>query len=398
MRISTSLVFEQGINSIMQTQSQLMQTQQQISSGKRVLTPADDPVAASQVINLTQADAMNTQFASNRGTAADSLTLVETTLGQVSDLLQNVRTLAVQAGSGTLKDADRATLSMQLSSALSELMGAANATDAQGHYLFSGFQSLTQPFTQGPAGVQYNGDDGQRLVQVDSARQMSISASGADVFARIPSGNGEFVTAGAAGNTGSGTITPGAVINPANLTGHDYSISFTGNTYTVVDNTTSATVLAAQPYKSGASIRFDGMDIVIEGTPANGDSFSVTPSSSQSVFQTLQNLISTFATKTNAPGGQAALTNGLKQGLANIDNAISTVLTQRGVVGARLKEIDSLNATGDARSVDYKSTISRLQDVDLNQAISALSQQQLFLQAAQKSFAQVSGLTLFSYL
>ncbi len=398
MRISTSLVFEQGINSIMQTQSQLMQTQQQISSGKRVLTPADDPVAASQVINLTQADAMNTQFSSNRGTAADSLTLVETTLGQVSDLLQNVRTLAVQAGSGTLKDADRATLSMQLSSALSELMGAANATDAQGHYLFSGFQSLTQPFTQGPSGVQYNGDDGQRLVQVDSARQMSISASGADVFARIPSGNGEFVTTGAAGNTGSGTITPGAVINPANLTGHNYSITFSGSNYTVVDSTTSATVLAAQPYKSGASIRFDGMDIVVEGTPANGDSFNITPSSSQSVFQTLQNLITTFATKTSVPGGQAALTNGLKQGLANIDNAISTVLTQRGVVGARLKEIDSLNATGDARSVDYKSTISRLQDVDLNQAISDLSQQQLFLQAAQKSFAQVSGLTLFSYL
>jgi flagellar hook-associated protein 3 FlgL len=363
-----------------------------------VLKQAQDAQQSLSGVNLDEEAANLLRYQQAYQASADSLTLVETTLGQVSDLLQNVRTLAVQAGSGTLKDADRATLSMQLSSALSELMGAANATDAQGHYLFSGFQSLTQPFTQGPSGVQYNGDDGQRLVQVDSARQMSISASGADVFARIPSGNGEFVTTGAAGNTGSGTITPGAVINPANLTGHNYSITFSGSNYTVVDSTTSATVLAAQPYKSGASIRFDGMDIVVEGTPANGDSFNITPSSSQSVFQTLQNLITTFATKTSVPGGQAALTNGLKQGLANIDNAISTVLTQRGVVGARLKEIDSLNATGDARSVDYKSTISRLQDVDLNQAISDLSQQQLFLQAAQKSFAQVSGLTLFSYL
>lgn len=401
MRISTNTFYQQGLSSILRNQADTLKTQQQVGSGRRVLTPADDPVAAAQALDVAQADAINTQYGANRSTAADTLSLVETNLGQVSNVIQNARTIAVQAGNTILSDADRKALAAQLSSLQSELMGSANATDTQGRYLFAGFQSLSQPFTESATGVQYNGDDGQRLIQVDSSRQIDVSASGADIFMRIASGNGFFTVGDSAGNVGGGIINPGSVTNPANLTGHDYSITFSVGgggaiTYDVMDTTTNTAVLSAQPYTSGASIRFDGMDIAIQGTPSGGDSFTVGPARQQSIFKTLQDMIDLLKTPTS--GGTAHLTNGIKQGLANLDQALSNVLTQRGTIGAKLKEIESLQTVGDSRSLQYKQTLSRLQDVDLASAISQLTQQQIYLQAAQKSYAQVTGMSLFQYL
>ncbi|MFY9329893.1 MAG: flagellar hook-associated protein FlgL [Georgfuchsia sp.] len=402
MRISTNTLHNQGLSAILRNEAQMLKTQQQVSTGKRTLSPADDPVAAAQALDVTQADAMNTQYSANRSAATDTLSLVESSLAQVSSIITNVRTIAVNAGSGILSDADRASLAAQLSSALSELQGAANATDGQGRYLFAGYQSQSQPFTSGPGGVQYNGDDGQRLIQVDSSRQMGVSISGADVFTRIPSGNGRFVTSDVAGNSGNGLINPGSVIDPSSLTGHNYSINFSisagTTTYDVVDATTNTTLLSAQTYSSGDSIRFDGMDIVLEGAPANGDKFSVTPGKDQSIFKTVQDLVNLLQTPVDASGGSARLTNGLKQGLTNLDQALGSVLTQRGVIGAKLNEIDALQSAGSNRSFQYQQTLSRLQNVDLNVAISNLTQQQLNLEAAQKSFVQVSGLSLFNYL
>ena len=402
MRISTNTLHAQGLSAILRNEAQMLHTQQQVSSGKRILTPSDDPVAAAQVLDVSQADAMNTQYGVNRSAASDALSLAESSLAQVSSIIGNVRTIAVNAGNAILSDSDRASLAAQLSSALSELQGAANTTDGQGRYLFAGYQSQSQPFTSGPAGVQYNGDDGQRLVQVDSSRQMGVGVSGADAFTRIPNGNGSFVTGEVAGNTATGIINPGSVVNPSALTGHNYSINFSvssgATTYAVVDTTSSTTLLSAQPYSAGGSIRFDGMDIVVEGAPANGDKFTVAPSTNQSIFKTVQDLVNLLQTPVSAPGDSARLINGLKQGLTNLDQSLSNVLTQRGVIGAKLNEIDALQSTGNNRSVQYQQTLSRLQNVDLNSAISDLTQQQLSLQAAQKSFVQVSGLSLFSYL
>ena len=402
MRISTNTLYDQGLSTILRNEAQMLNTQQQVSTGKRILTPADDPVAAAQALDVTQADAINTQYGANRSAATDTLTQAEGSLAQVSNMITNARTIAVSAGNATLANSERANLATQLSSALSELLGAANATDGQGHYLFAGYQSQSQPFASGMGGVQYNGDDGQRLVQVDSSRQMAVSVSGADAFTRIPSGNGYFVTSDVAGNTGSGRINSGSVVDPSNLNGHNYSINFSSGggatSYDVVDTTTNTTLLSAQPYTSGGSIRFDGMDVVVEGAPANGDKFSVSPSKDQSIFKTMQDMINVLQTPVNSPGDLARLTNGLRQGVANLDQAASSVLIQRGVIGTKLNEIDALQSAGSSRSLQYQKTLSRLQNVDLNAAISDLTQQQLSLQAAQKSFVQVSGLSLFSYL
>ena len=405
MRISSNTLFDGNVSALNQQQTRLLQTQQQISTGRRILAASDDPVAATRALDVTQSDAMNTQYALNRTAVRHTLSLAESTLQSVTSLLQDVRTAAISAGNGAFANSDRQTIAAELSGRLQELTGLANSTDGAGNYLFAGFQSKTQPFVDTPAGMGYFGDDGQRLAQVGASRQMASSNSGSDVFMRIKDGNGTFVTQAATANTGSGVASMGNVINPALLTGHNYQIDFTVaagvTTYSVTDNSTlpAPTVLSAgNPYMSGQAISFDGMQFDVQGAPANGDAFTVSPSANESIFKTISDLIAALNTPLANGTGMAQLTGSLNRGLNSLDNALNNILTTRSSLGLRLNEIDALQTAGEDLSLQFSQMLSELQDVDYNKALSDLTQQQMYLQAAQKTFSKVAGLSLFDYL
>ncbi len=182
MRISTQTLFDNGAARIAEAQAALNKTQQQVASDRRILTPSDDPVAAARALELTQSQSLNTQYGTNRGYAKDSLAMVDSTLSSVTDLLQEAKAAAVSAGNPMVSDGDRAAIATSLQSSLGLLMNLANTRDGQGNYVFSGFQTTTPPFVQTAAGVQYQGDQGQRLIQVDATRQMSINNPGQGVF------------------------------------------------------------------------------------------------------------------------------------------------------------------------------------------------------------------------
>ncbi|MDP1995560.1 MAG: flagellar hook-associated protein FlgL, partial [Gallionella sp.] len=376
MRVSSNTLFDSNVSALNQQQTRLLQTQQQIATGRRILAASDDPVAAARALDISQADATNTQYASNRGAARHTLSLAEGTLQSVTSLIQDAKIATISAGNGALSNSDRQTIATELSGRLQELMGLANSTDGTGNYLFSGFQSRTQPFVDTPAGAGYFGDDGQRLIQVGATRQMASSNSGADVFMRIKEGNGTFVTQAAIANTGNGVASLGNVINPVLLTGHNYQIDFTVaagvTTYSVTDNSTlpAPTVLSAgNPYVSGQAISFDGLQFDIQGAPADGDRFTVSPSANESIFKTISDLIATLNTPLASGAGTAQLTGSLNRGLKHLDNALDNVLTVRSSLGLRLNEIDALQVAGEDLGLQYKQTLSQLQDVDYNKAL-----------------------------
>lgn len=406
LRISTNAIFQAGTSQINTLQGQMAKTQMQLSTNKRMLSAADDPIASAKALELTQSQSMNTQFGTNRANAKASLSMVDKTLQDVTGQIQDIQSLIVTAGNGGYSQSDREALATELEGRLTDLIGLANTTDGTGTYLFSGYQATTQPFTQTPTGAAYQGDQGQRVLQVGSARKMPISESGSAVFEANATGNGTFVAQPAAANTGSGIISPGAVSDRTKLTGHDYSIAFsvTGSpaatTYTVTDNSTSpaSAVLSNQPYTAGASISFDGIALDVKGDPANGDSFSVQPSQKQSVFTTVTDLIKTLRSPADGSTGKAALANSLSMAGQNMKNALDNVLTVQASVGARLKEVDYLDSSGEDLNLQYQTTLSGLQDLDMVKAISLFTQQQQTLQAAQVSFKTMSGLSLFNYI
>lgn len=399
MRISTSTIYNANISLLNQQQAQLLHTQQQISTQRRILTPADDPIASARALDVSQADASNSQYATNRNAALHSTSMSEGVLQSVTSLLQDVRTIAVNAGSGALNNSDKLTLATDLSGRLEELLALANSTDGVGNYLFSGFQGRTLPFANSSTGVQYQTDDGQRMIQVSSSRQLAASDSGADIFMRIKNGNGTFIAQAASANVGSGIASSGAVTNPALLTGNNYQVTFSVaagvTTYGVTNTTPGALVpvpvAAGTPYVSGQLISFDGLQLDVTGAPASGDVFTVAPSTNESIFTTISNLITALKTPSSPGGAIATAINGLDRGLDN-------VLTVRALLGTRLNELDALQSAGENIGLQYKQTLSQLQDVDYNKAISDLTQQKTSLEAAQKSFLAVSGLSLFNYM
>jgi flagellar hook-associated protein 3 FlgL len=408
MRISTLSIYGNATSQLNSLQSALARTQMQLSTDRRILTPADDPVASARALEVSQAREMNSQYATNRASARSSLSTVENALQNAGDLLQDIQELAVSAGNGSMLPQDRLAIATELEGRLEDLLGVANSTDGAGGYLFSGYMATTQPFTRTPAGADYQGDQGQRQLQVASARKMPLSASGSAVFVNNPTGNGTFQTQAASANSGAAIISSGSVVDRShpNL-GHDYTLSFAISattppvtTYTVHDNTAGADVASQTGivYEPGKAITFEGVSFDIKGVPADGDAFTVKPSEKQSVFETVTDLIAALKAPADGATGKAVLTNKLNTAIDNLKSAHDNVLTVQASVGAHMKELDYLDSAGDDLDIQYAATLGDLQDLDTVKAISDFSQQQLTLQAAQMSFKTMSGLSLFNYL
>lgn len=411
MRISTKMIYETGSSQLSSLQGAMNRTQMQLSSNRRNLTPADDPIASARALEVTQSQSINTQFVTNRSNAKNFLSQEDLALASTTSLIADVQELVVKAGNPSLKDVDRQSLATELQGRLTDLLGIANTSDNAGGYLFGGYKASSQPFNKTSTGATYSGDQGQRELQVGSSRYLATSDSGASVFENNLTGNGKFTTAADTGNFtrgGAGIISGGTVTDPTKLTGHKYSIDFqvtgTGTdaktTYTVTDVTLGQTIpnpAVPAAYKAGDAISFDGQQVSISGKPADQDKFTLEPSGKESIFTTITNLIGALNQSGSGDAGQARLTGALNAAHNTLDTAYN-VLSVRAEVGSRLKELDTLDSAGDDLDLQYASTLQGLQDLDVVKAISLFSQQQITLQAAQKSFTAMSGLSLFNYI
>lgn len=403
MRISTNTIFEMGSGKIGDMTLAMFKTQQQIASGLRILSPADDPVAAAAALGVDQAISINNQFATNRANAKSALSEEESVLQSVTTLLQSIKTSVVGAGNASMDDSQRQAYVTQLRNNFEELLGLANTRGANGDYLFGGYQVSSKPFTESATGAVYNGDQGQRMLQVGAARQLSSSDSGSSIFEGGVTGNGRFQTSASTANTGSGLISTGSVTDLSQLTGAKYDITFSidaagATTYLVTQTPPPAIPATPQPYVSGQAISFDGMTFDVKGVPANGDTFSVEPSKNQSIFTTITDLLNVLSTSTTGEGGKTRLTNGLNTANNNIDNALANISKVRTTVGTRLQEIENLDNVGSSLTLQYTDTLKQLQEIDPVEAYSRFTQQQFALDAAQKTFIKIAGLSLFNML
>lgn len=411
MRISTNAIYQAGVRQVNTLQAQLSRTQQQLGSNKRMLSAADDPIASARALEVTQSQSINTQFVTNRDNARSSLSQLEVALSGTQSVIHDVQDIVVAAGNGALSASDRESYATELTGKLDDLIALANSGDGVGGYLFAGFKSNAAPFTKTPGGADYNGDDGVVQLQVATSRKVAVNATGASVFENVPTGNGSFVTAAGTANTGTGVVSPGVVSDATKITGHDYELKFAVSaavppvtTYTVLDKTSGLPVPPApipavgQPFASGSPITVDGMTFDVKGAPADGDTFTTAPSTKQSLFTTVTNLIAALRAPMTSAADKTAYNNSMREAGVNLSAGLDQVLGVRSSVGANLKELDYLDTTGSDADIQYSATLSKLQDLDMVAAISQFTQQQGTLEAAQKTFKAVSGLSLFNYI
>jgi flagellar hook-associated protein 3 FlgL len=400
MRVSTAEITSQAIQAIDNQSSALQITQNEVSTGLAVQNAADNPVAASQIVQLEQQQTQLTQYGTNLQSAQTRLSLEESSLSTATTTLQSIRDLAVQAGDATLNDTDRQQIATQIQTDIQSLLGTANTQDSNGEYLFSGYSTQTQPFVTDSAGnVSYEGDSGSRLIQITPNQSVADSDTGATAFMNIAAGNGTFTTAANAANTGSGIIDSGSVVDSAQWVPDNYQLTFTSPTnYQVTDTTTGTTVVANGTYTSGTAIQFDGVEVTVTGAPAAGDSFNVAPSGNQSMFATLNQLTTALSQPADTSASKAQLATSLASALTNIDQTVSHLSTVSASVGARLNLLTAQATTNTATSTTLTSQQSNLQDVDYASAVSTLNEQMVGLQAAEQSYAAIAQLSLFKYL
>ena len=307
MRISTNMMFDIGAGGIGRQTSTLAHLQEQISAMKRIVRPSDDPVAAARVVEVQQYLDITDQFATNVKTATASLDLEDTMLDSAADLIGQIRDMAIQAGSPSLSDSARQSIGTSVRALYDNLMAIANRTDGAGDYMFSGFQGRTKPFagdidTLNAGGdITYNGDDGQRNIQISPDRYVAVSDAGSDIFVRT--GNGESV------------------------------------------------------FKTIASLV-----AVVEGP-----------------------MTATYSADINTA-------------ISRLGLAGAHVTDVRASVGSRGNEVETSGSLNADLALQYKQNLSVLQDLDYAQALTDLTKTQTTLEAAIKSFASVSQLSLFKYL
>ena len=397
MRINTANQFERSVETLQRRQQSLSETQERITSGKRVLRPSDDPAAAARAER-----ALAQQYridADRRGLDASkqAMAQAESALGDAVGLMQRVRELVVQAGSPIYGAAQRSAIVEELRVLRQQVIDIANRGDGAGGFLFAGQGAGAAPFLDGAQGVGYRGTPGEMGA---AGASLPLSVDGRATWMSSMSGNGVFVTTPAATNSDGAWVDAGRVTDPSALTGASYVIEFAddgagGAAWQIVP-APEAGPSGAQPFVSGQAIEFDGLAVRIHGQPEAGDAFTIAPAKRElSLFDALDR---TIAGLSQTGRSAAQVTQTVQTGLRDLDAVMGTLVTVRTRLGGALEQADGLDDRLADERTAAQATRSAAEDVDMAQAVSDFQMRQTSYDAALRTYSMVQRLSLFDYI
>jgi flagellar hook-associated protein 3 FlgL len=412
-RMSTPGQHAAAIAQILKQQTALSKTQVQVASGRRIQSPADDPVAATRIMSNERTQAQLTQYGRNADMALQRLGANEQALNDLNSLLQRIHVVTVQANNGTMDGASLRAVATEVRARAGELLQIANRQDSNGEYLYAGFSSTTRPFAHDGAGGVYAGDQGARQLQISATQKIADSFNGERVFMNIPAGNGLFVaTTGV--HAGTGVIGANQVVDPAAWSAaaaaaaavpqaHTYTITFAdadtdgaADSWEVVD--AGGASVATGSYTGDPVISFNGAQVSISGRPAAGDTISIAPAGTEDMFRTLDDLVAALERSADTPESRAQLSTGLNKAMAQLSRSMDHVDNLRAETGARISSLDSAAVQREDLDYQLQESLSALRDLDYAEAISRLNQQSVGLQAAQTAYTRIGQMSLFDIL
>lgn len=429
MRISTAWAQQLSVNAMDRQQTQLAKVQQQISSGLKVSTPAEDPAAAVRVLDLNATIAKTNQYQSNISTIRGRLNLEESALETSDNILSRAKELTIQAMNATVNNSDKLTIKTEVDQLIEEMAGAANTKNANGEYIFSGDLATVPAFAKNPGGdYVYQGGPQQRTLQIAPTRQVADGDLGINVFQNIDSSsplkdeNGKrsiFNTLKALSEGLGATFnaTPGVITGDRfSRYGLDYSQPAQAPGTTTFDLVVGGVTKSIDL----SNKKMDDVEVIVKEinsqlgslvntdmkarSNGNGIEFvSVATGSASSI--TINNTSGTFLTDAGFTDGQSntganaqTFQGQLGDVLTDLDSALNSFLQARTSVGTRLNALDNQESQNEKFVLDTKTTLSQTQDLDYADAISRFHLQSTALQAGQQAFAQVNKLSLFNYL
>lgn len=412
MRISSMQIFNIARQGMADVNQSLVKTQEQMSTGKRILTPADDPVAATKILQITDELQAIEQYRKNIDMAHNNIAFEESALNGVNSVIQRMQEMAVAAGNtGTLTQSDYRSMASEVSERLDEMVNLLNSRNASGDYIFGGYKSASAPFSGNSVnGFNYHGDDGQQRIKIADNATVAATDSGKNLFMDVRSANNTVQTYASPANKSNPPvqISIGQMVDQAKYDAFypkDMVITFStqadgSQTFTAAERTSGRVIDGFQdvPYISGQEIELKGVSLRIMGNPVAGDRLMVDSTAKQGVLDTIARFKEAMNGYDGSAEGKEKLSAVIASTLDNLGHAHDSTLDVISSLGARLNTLESTRDLHLDTELLSKDVLSQLRDVDYAEAATRLSQQSMILQAAQQSFIRVSQLTLFSRL
>jgi flagellar hook-associated protein 3 FlgL len=387
-----------------QQEAQISVLQQQVSTGVAVQTPDQNPAAyETATLGNDQISALNNDV-DTQATIQSQLGAVSNTYQSVSSLYDTVQSVIEQALNATTNSSNLQSLSTQITAASQQLVALGNTTGVDGTYLFSGSRGNVAPFqTDSSGNIAYYGDGGQTQAAIAPGTSAATGANG-DVFVSGLSGDGTASVAAATANTGTGVLISQGVSNPsaaaAFQTGNaPITLSFAnganGLTYTA---TQGGNTVASGAVTSNLTLQLAGGAYQLTGTPAAGDSFTLSPSRPQTAFALLQNVASALAAGSATPAQAAQTQQQLNNDLSGLAQYQQAVLTAQAQNGLTLQAVNTAATSDATQQTTAAAAVQNAIGVNMPNAITNLDQALTAVQAAMKAFGTAQGLSLFNYL
>jgi flagellar hook-associated protein 3 FlgL len=408
MRVSTAQFYFQNSQQLSNKQSDVNEQIGYLSSGKRIMTAKDDAIAFGTLAGYKNGLNNIEQYQRNITQAQSRNSLQETLFGNAEDLMQELRQLFIQANNGTLSNDDLMALGKQAENSQSQLLDIANSKDETGGYIFAGFQTETEPFVlKANNSVDYLGDSGIRQVQIAQNIMVETNQSGDEAFEKVSNPIGDFSPNYVVNNSGiqvkSAVIADPSQYDPVtNPPGYDFIFSGVApsSDLTILD-ANGTTVYPTTTFTPGQTIAFPvaspGVEVQINGNPLPSDQFTLTPEKNISIFDAVKKAVDWINTpKTSANVTQRSVD--YEETLNQLDKALDHMISRRTEAGVRLQLLETQESNHLDRELNLAKGQSNLEDIDFAKAVSTFEQSQVALQAAQQTFVQIKGLSLFNYI
>tara|TARA_E500000081_G_scaffold91228_1_gene92293 strand:+ start:335 stop:1558 length:1224 start_codon:yes stop_codon:yes gene_type:complete len=407
MRISTNQIYDQNMRSIMQNQGDLAKTQEQLASGKRIITPSDDPVGAAKVLRLTEEIDELTQFQRNNDLVTGSLEQQEAVLTNITNSVNRARTLVIQAGSGALDSPDRKAIGAELEQIKLEIFDLMNTQDAEGNYLYAGFQSGNQAFEYNPTAtgnaITFTGDAGVSFVQLSNSSKIQSTSNGYEVFENVLSrykfstdpASTAVVSEASVKQQGTFDTFFDKNYDPVNTGNNDYRINFLASGQAELVNQGTGVIVESVAYTSGQPFTIKGMEFEATAVPGDSIDLSLDAPEKKSMAQTLHEI---QAVLNDSSIDSFELQESISDALVGLDNGLEKLSLEHASIGSRLNIAESIYESNLDMEIAAKASRSSIQDTDYAEASTEFAKQETALSAALATFPQVTELSLFNFI
>lgn len=435
MQISSKEFFRAQINSMSDLQSRIGRLQEEISSGKKILQPSDDPSGYVKIQSLKQSESAFEQYDRNIGVANQRLSQEDSVLSQVVISATRLQELAIAGANGTNDPSARGAIIAEMEQISDQIATLANSVDSNGDFIFAGYQSRTKPFlSEADGSITYVGDSGRREVEIAKGVTTATSSSGREVFMQVSQPGGQRAASifdivhsaikalkmgDESGVSLTGTVTNNSLNTNTNLEDLGFAA---GSTFNIaLENGIQAEFVVSpgmtidslmHSINSNSTLNPGGSGSRVEMSFYNGNIKLVSKANTNFTFTTsasteaLQNLIgvktaegkNVVGSGTQSFDAQAHINQARTEAVSNMKAAMEHFSTYQTICGSRLQKVDSVQQIGQSAITSSKTMRSTIEDAKIEEVATELSQKSLNLTASQTTFAKIAQLSLFNFL